>query len=495
MSLLWPILKKAIFNFKKTAVIDDQREWSYGKLLGGALFAAQFIEKMTRRKNVGILLPTCGATPVAILGCWLTRKAAVPFNFLLSPDELEYIIKDSDIDLLITVDQMLDYVGGEKVIPKGVKLMKLNKMKFKGIPKLRLPPRLKDDELAVLLYTSGTSGKPKGVMLTHGNLQSNVTDCINHAGLTEWDIFISVLPQFHSFGLTACTLIPLSLGTKVIYTARFMPTKILELFRKHKPGIFMAVPSMYGALMSIKSAKPEDFSSMTLAISGGEPLSDAIYESFKERFNIGILEGYGLTETSPALNWSTQKNNRKHSVGKKLPRVKQYIVDEHNNVLGPNEEGELLVSGPNVMKGYYKLPEMSAEVMTELTLPDGSKDSVFRTGDICKIDEDGYLFITGRKKEMIIVGGENIFPREIEEVLNFADGVMASAVIGKLDDIRGEVPIAFVEMVEGAEFDEKTLRAHCRDNLAQYKVPREIRLIDELPRNPTGKIMRRKLEV
>ncbi|QQE10249.1 AMP-binding protein [Planctomycetota bacterium] len=495
MSLLWPILKKGIFNFKRVAVVDDQREWTFGTLIGGAFFVAQQIVKMTERKNVGILLPTCGAFPVAMLACWLTRKVAVPFNFLLSQDELEYVMKDSDIDLLITVDQMLDFIGGEDKVPEGIKILKLNKMKFKGIPRLRIPPRLKDDEMAVLLYTSGTSGRPKGVMLSHGNVESNTRDSIVHAGLTELDTFISVLPQFHSFGLTACCLIPLTLGAKVVYTARFVPTKILELFRKHKPGIFMAVPSMYGALLSVKSAKPEDFESLTLPISGGEPLSDAVYAGMKERFDVDMLEGYGLTETTPVLNWATHESKKRHSVGKALPSVREFIVDDEDNVLGPNEEGEILVCGPNVMLGYYKLPEMTAEVMSEINVPGESKPvKVFRTGDIGRIDEDGFLFITGRKKEMIIIGGENVFPREIEEVLNYVDSVHASAVIGKRDDMRGEVAIAFIELEEGAEFDEAELRKHCRENLAQFKVPREIRLVDELPRNPTGKIMRRKLE-
>ncbi|MBX2850459.1 MAG: AMP-binding protein, partial [Phycisphaeraceae bacterium] len=184
-----------------------------------------------------------------------------------------------------------------------------------------------------------------------------------------------------------------------------------------------------------------------------------------------------------------------HAVGKALPGVKNYIVDDGNNVLGPNEPGEILITGPNVMDGYWQLPEQTNEVFVEIDVPNEGNVKCFRTGDIGKLDDDGYLYITGRKKEMLIVGGENVFPREIEEVLNLHPSVKASAVVGKPDDMRGEIPIAFVEIEEDAEFDDKGIRNFVRDKIAQYKVPREIRQVDELPRNPTGKILRRELKV
>ena len=496
MSLMWPIVRKAIAKRKQIAVVDDQGEWSYGKLLGGALFAANYIAKNTKKKNVGILLPTSGAFPLALLGCWFAKRVGVPFNYLLASDELEYVIKDADIDLLITATPMLDFIGGEDLIPKHIKVVKLDEIKktFKGIPRLRIPPFFKKDDVAALLYTSGTSGRPKGVMLTHGNFRSNCEACVEHARLTEWDIFGSVLPQFHSFGLTASTLLPLVLGAKVVYTARFVPTKVVEMIRKNKVGIFLAIPSMYGALLSVKSATREDFESMKIVISGGEPLPDSIYQSFKERFNIELLEGFGLTETTPVTNWSTKWANKKGSVGLSLPGVRAYIVDEKNKIVPANTEGELVFNGANVMKGYYKLPKMTAEVMVDIDVPGEAKPvRVFKTGDVARIDEDGFLFITGRMKEMIIISGENVSPREIEEVLNKHKCVKASAVIGKHDDMRGEVPIAYVEAEEGIEFDDADVRKWCRENLAQFKVPREINVIEELPRNPTGKIMRRKL--
>jgi long-chain acyl-CoA synthetase len=333
-------------------------------------------------------------------------------------------------------------------------------------------------------------------MLTHGNLESNVQGSIEHAGISYVDTFLGVLPQFHSFGLTGLTLLPLTVGATVVYSARFVPRQIIKLIRKHRPVIMMAVPSMYGALLLVKDATVEDFSCVRIPISGGEPLPDATYEAFKQKFAIRLLEGYGLTETSPIACWCTPEMRKRHSVGTPLPDVSFMIVDEHDNPLPTNTEGEIFIAGPNIMEGYYHLPKQTDQVICHLLDPaTGREKRFFRSGDIGKLDDDGFLYITGRKKEMLIIAGENVFPREIEEVLNRHESVSASAVIGKNDGMRGEVPVAFVELNEDAQFDDKALRSWCRDNLAPFKAPREIRQIDQLPRNPTGKIMRRHLKL
>jgi long-chain acyl-CoA synthetase len=495
MSLLRPILLQALKHPRRVAVIDDRRSYSYGKLLAGTMFVAKEIERATEARHVGVMLPTSGAFPITLLGAWLAGRVPVPLNYLLSGEELKYVIGDSDIDTIITSTQMLEFIGGAEMIPDGIKVVELEKVRFKGLPPLRWPPNPGDDDLAVLLYTSGTSGKPKGVMLTHGNIQSNAEAAVVHANIKKADTFLGVLPQFHSFGLTVLTLLPLRIGAKVVYTARFVPRKIVSLIEEHRPDIFIAVPSMYGALLSVKKAGPESFKSIRLAVSGAEPLPDATYEAYKERFNLKLFEGYGLTETSPCTNWSTPDRHKRHSVGPALPGVGNIIVDGDDKPLGPNEEGEIILTGPNLMKGYYKLDEQTEQVITQMTLPGQAQPvRAFRTGDIGKLDEDGYLYITGRKKEMLIIGGENVFPREIEEVLNNHPSVKASAVVGKQDGMRGEVPIGFVEIEEGVEFDEAGIRNHCRESLAQFKVPKEIHVLDELPRNPTGKILRRELK-
>ncbi len=495
MSLLWPIIRRCLASPTAELIVDDNGTYSRMKVLAGAFYMAEQITKTTSAKHVGVMLPTSGAFPVALLGCWIAGRVAVPLNYLLNRDELGFVIDDSDIDTIITAGRMLEFLG-EDLIPPRIHLIKMDEVDFTGMPSLRWPPIYRRDDLAVLIYTSGTSGRPKGVMLSHGNLHANVRASVQHARITATNGFLGILPQFHSFGITVLTLIPLYVGAKVTYTARFLPKKIFQLIKRHQPDIFIGVPSMYGGLLSVKDATPEDVASLKLPVSGGEPLPDAVFEAFQERFNIKILEGYGLTETSPATHWSTAHANKRHSVGKALPGVRTFIMDESGNLLGPDQDGEVILAGPNVMLGYYKRPDLTQQVIFPVTPPGADRPvRAFRTGDIGRVDEDGFLYITGRKKEMLIIGGENVFPREIEEVLNRHPDVKASAVIGKSDGVRGEVPVAFVEIHEDHGFDEAAIRGFLREQIASFKVPREVRRVDELPRNPTGKILRRQLSV
>jgi long-chain acyl-CoA synthetase len=324
-------------------------------------------------------------------------------------------------------------------------------------------------------------------MLTCGNLSANVRQCQEWVEFGREDSILGVLPQFHSFGLTVLTMLPLATGARAVYTARFVPRKIVDLARQHRPTALVAIPSMYNALRLLKDASPDDFSSLRFAVSGGEPLPAAVYDGFHEKFGVEINEGYGLTETSPVTNWCRPHEQRRKCVGKALSGIDQKILGPDGTVLGPNQDGEVRMKGPNIMKGYLNLPDETAAVFDE--------HGYFKTGDMGRLDEQGFLSITGRIKEMLIIGGENVFPREIEEVLNRHDSVKESAVIGMQDGMRGEVALAFVELKEGATFDEPALKAFCRESIAGFKVPRDIRVLKELPRNPTGKIMRRKLSV
>ncbi|MAE63309.1 MAG: long-chain fatty acid--CoA ligase [Phycisphaeraceae bacterium] len=502
MSMLWPIITQTLRTPRRVAVVDDQRAYTYSEILGGAMFLAERIDATTSARHVGILLPTGGAFPMALLGAWIAGRVAVPLNYLLKPDELAYVIQDSGVDTILTAHPIMNLMrkgaGDRAFVPDGVSLLHLDDLSFDGLPPLRWPPVPGRDDLAVILYTSGTSGRPKGVMLTHGNFRANVDAAIEHANITQADTFLGVLPQFHSFGLTALTLIPLRAGSRVVYTVRFTPRRLVDLIVEHRPEIVMAVPSLYGALLKVKGATSDDFASVRMAISGGEPLPDATFEAFQERYGVRLLEGYGLTETTPVTNWCTPTRYRRYSVGQALPDVDVRVVDDKDRFLARNQDGEVLICGPNVMKGYYRLPEQTAEVFVDLPVEGGNGSMqtrrFFRTGDIGRIDDDGYLYITGRKKEMLIVGGENVFPREIEEVLNRHPSVGDSAVIGRNDGVRGEVPVAFVELAEDQQFDEPQLRTWCRDHLAGYKVPRDIVHIDKLPRNPMNKILRRELK-
>ncbi len=484
MSLHWPIIRRALAHPGRVFIIDDNRSYRGVDILVAALHMAGQIERVCDTKTVGVLLPTGGAFPIAALAGWMLGKTIVPLNYLLKQEELKYVIDDCETDTIISAGQMLTFLGHRPEIPN---LIEMDKVSFKGIPRLRLPARPSPESLAVILYTSGTSGKPKGVMLTHCNLTTNISQIIRHVHFTPKEVLVGVLPQFHTFGLTVLTLLPLTLGCKVVYSARFIPQRVMKLIRQHRPTAFIAIPSMYNALMVVKDARPDDFDSAKFIVSGGEPLPDAVFTAFKAKFGKVISEGYGLTETSPVTNWCRPEEWRAHSVGPAVPDLDQRIRDvESGMFLGPNADGEVVMKGPNIMKGYFKLPDETAAAF--------DAEGYFRTGDMGRLDDNGFLSITGRIKEMLIVGGENVFPREIEEVLNRHPAVNASGVIGITDPMRGELPLAFVEFKEGQSADEQALKTWCRESLAGYKVPTEIRVVQALPRNPTGKIMRRELK-
>jgi long-chain acyl-CoA synthetase len=483
LSIHWPIIRRCLARPGAVAIVDDQRTWKRIEILIAALMLADEIEARSKSPTVAFMFPSSGAVAVAALAGWILGRTVVPLNFLLKKDELEYVIKDCGTDLIITAGPMLEALGYQ---PESAPIFRLETM-AKHVPTPRWPALNADSDLAVLLYTSGTSGRPKGVMLSHGNISANINQCAAWASLGPDDVVVGVLPQFHSFGLTVLTLTPLTLGFKAVYTARFLPAKIVRLFREHRPSLFIGIPSMFNALLHSREATADDFNRCKYVVSGGEPLPQAVFDNFRNRFGVTINEGYGLTETSPVTNWCRPDEFRRGSVGRPLPGVLQRIVSPESGLdLGPDQDGEIRIKGPNLMQGYYRKPVETAAAFDEL--------GYLRTGDIGRFDTDGHLYITGRLKEMLIVGGENVFPREIEEVLNAHPAVKDSGVVGRMDPVRGELPVAFVELKEDATFDETALRSFCRQKLAGYKVPAEVRRVDALPRNPTGKVMRRELK-
>lgn len=482
MQLQERLLRNLFLPPLRIAVVDDHRVWRGLDLYVGAMHLAREIERTTTRPHVGLMLPTSGLTPMAILATWTLGRTIVPINYLLSLADRDHVINDAELDTVITVTPMIERFGD---VPARVRKICLDRMSFRGLPPLRRPVSRPEDHLAALLYTSGTSGAPKGVMLTAGNLTANIRQCVEWADLPRRTVFLGVLPQFHCFGLTVLTLMPLWLGSKAVYTAGFVPRKVLELMREHRPHIILAIPSMLNSLLNAKGATREDFSSVRYLVSGGEPLPQCVFDGFRERFGVTLNEGYGLTETSPVDNWCRPQDHKRGSVGPPLPRVEEKIVSLDGSKQGVDQEGEVRIKGPNLMQGYYKLAEETAAAFDE--------EGYFRTGDIGRIDADGHLFITGRLKEMLVIGGENVFPRTIEEALDRHPDVLCSAVIGIPDPARGEAAIAFVELVAGATFNEAQLRAHCREHLAPYQVPRRVIHLEAMPRNATGKIMRREL--
>jgi long-chain acyl-CoA synthetase len=247
----------------------------------------------------------------------------------------------------------------------------------------------------------------------------------------------------------------------------------------------MAIPSMYAAILRLKTRPAPVAEQIYLAISGGEPLSDQVFEGFRDRFGIELLQGYGLTETSPVCTLELPDERKRGSIGRPIRNVSVRIVDSLGNDAGTDQDGEIWIGGPNVMKGYYQNPEATRQAITA--------DGWFKTGDAGRMDAGGFVTITGRIKEMLIVGGENVYPREIESVLETHPAIAEAAVIGAPDPSRGEIPVAFVTLVEGASATPTELRAHAREHLAGYKVPREVRIADDLPRSPIGKILKRRL--
>lgn len=470
-------------RLNRVLIVDDRRAYRGKELLVAGMHLADIVEQRSSSPRVGLLIPTSGVMGAACYGVWLAGRTAVPLNYLLDEPTLNYIVEDSGCDLIIASRQLVEHIG---FVPRCKRVVYLEDLNFRKAPAPRVPKATCPSELAVVLYTSGTSGKPKGVMLSHRNLLSNAMQMHEHIGVRSDDVFLGVLPQFHSFGLTGLTIVPMLFGCKVVYSARFMPKKIIELMREHRPSIYLAIPSMYNALLTVKAAGPEDIESLRLVISGGEPLPADVRDRFLEKFGKPIVEGYGLTETAPVTHVLLPEDDRAGTVGRPVPRLEQVVVDPvSGRVLPSNTDGELRMRGPNIMQGYLGLEQESAAAF--------DAQGFFKTGDMAQIDDEGFLKITGRIKEMMIVGGENVFPREIEEVLNAHLSVHDSGVIGQMDPMRGEVPVAFVEASEDATPDPEELVRWCREKLPGYKVPRRIVVIEALPRNATGKIMRRLL--
>lgn len=464
-------------------VIDDQRTWTGARLVLASLMIADRIRAAGASGAVAVALPTSGLFPAAALAAWMTGRAVVPINYMLGRQEVRFILDDSGADTLITVGPMLEHMGHRPAVRRIIELDKLDRRR---VPEVAWPEPASDDDTAALMYTSGTSGRPKGVIMTHGNLLSNVRQACLHIRFDSHHRLLGCIPQFHSFGLTVLTLLPLIRHARVVYTARFVPAKIVRLFRQHRPTIFVGVPSMFGGLLHVKEAAWEDFASTRYMVSGGEPLPDMIADRFRERFGVAIAEGFGMTECGPVTNWCRPSEHRPRSVGPALPMVRVRVVDPATErVLPPGREGEVRFAGPNVTRGYHNRPEENARLFDSA--------GFLRSGDIGRIDAQGHLSITGRLKEMLIIAGENVFPREIEDALCRHPSVKDAGVIGVADPLRGESPVGFVELHEGAAFDADALRVHCKGLIAAFKVPSQIRRVDALPRSPTGKVLRRAL--
>jgi long-chain acyl-CoA synthetase len=463
------------------AVIEEASRWTFADLSDESSRIAALIKQKVKGDTVGVLLLNSQKYLATMLGIWKAGKTAVPLNYLLPPSDLAFIIKDSGMSGLVSSQSFNQALAAIKPLfgDRGVVLMADDPAFLSTSPE-SVGSDYRDP--ALNLYTSGTTGRPKGVILTHDNLIANVESC-QQAGLFDYrDGFLCLLPFFHTYAITGTFLLPLLSGSRMVLVDRFHPIKVLGLIQEHRVSVFLAIPSMYRVLAITEGNF--DVSSVRFPISGGEPLPAVIAESFEKRFNVPIYEGYGQTEASPVVTLNVPGCRKLGTIGRALPGVEVAIWNDQSQPLRVGEVGELMVRGRNVMKGYHHLPEETARTITNGWL---------HTGDLGKLDDEGFVTITGRKKDLIISAGENIYPREIEELLCQHSKVKEVAVIGVKDEVRGEVPKAFVIARDGTVLEEKELRAFCRENLANYKVPKYFEIVPDLPRTPTGKILKRML--
>lgn len=485
--LLEQLLEQGRKLGSKPAVDDGIRTLSFAQLALLSRVIRDVVERESRCERIGIMLPASGAFPAVLFGTFWAGRVAVPLNLLLSADELAGVVADAGLDVLFTVRPLESQASRLPARAIYLEDLPLKSRLFLAMLR-RWPalPRPAANDTAVILYTSGTTARPKGVELTFSNIVRNATDSLAALHLDSSHRFLNVLPPFHVFGLTAGVLIPLFLGLTTVAMPRFNPLAMIRAIEAHKITATIAIPSMYAAMLKSKSARREQFATLKIAISGGEPLPDAIRTAFEQRFGVTLLEGYGLTETSPVISVCTPQANKPGTVGRPIPNVEVRIVGGDGQALPPGQEGEIRVRGPGVMKGYYRLPEETRKVI------DG--DGWFLTGDIGRFDAEGFLSITGRVKDMLIIGGENVAAREIEAALEAHPGVAQAAVIGVADDLRGEQAVGFVVPREGCEVAESDLRTFVKQSLAGFKVPKRIVVRAELPTGPTGKILKRKLK-
>jgi long-chain acyl-CoA synthetase len=482
VAYLQEIFEKAVeLNRSRTALIEEDKQWTFGELAEEINRTAAFLRERVKGDTVGVLLLNSQKYVTTLLAIWKAGKTAVPLNYLLPPADLGFIIKDSGMSALVSSQFFGQALAAIKPLfgDKGVILM-ADDPDYPPVAVGSLPVEYRDP--ALYLYTSGTTGRPKGVVLTHRNLQHNVESCQRAGEFDNRDSFLCLLPFFHTYAITGTILLPLLNGCKMVLVDRFQPLKVLKLIEDHKISVFLAIPSMYRVLAASEGSF--NVSSVRFPISGGEPLPLAVAEAFEKRFNCPIFEGYGQTEAAPVVTLNLPRARKPGTIGRALPGVEVAVWDDQNNVLASEQVGEIMVRGGNVMRGYHHLPEE-----TEKTITNGW----LHTGDLGKMDSEGYVTITGRKKDLIISAGENIYPREIEEVLANHPKVKEVAVIGVKDEVRGEVPKAFVIVRDGESLDDKELRAFCRENLANYKVPKHIEIVADFPRTPSGKVLKRML--
>jgi long-chain acyl-CoA synthetase len=467
-------------------------ELSYGELdERSARLASLLAEKgVEPGDRVGVMLPNVPDFPVAYYGVLRAGAVVVPMNVLLKRRETAFYLEDSGAELLLAWH---DFAGEARsgAGDAGTALIEVEPAAFASMLAEREPtPGLVDtaeDDTAVILYTSGTTGKPKGAELTHLNLFRNAevssrTTC----EISQGDIVLGALPLFHSFGQTVGMNASLKVGACLTLVPRFDPGEALETMQRDGVTHFYGVPTMFGALLHHPERESFDTSSLRNCITGGASMPVEVLHGFEQAFEAKVLEGYGLSETSPVACSNHPDMERKAgSIGTPIEGVEMQLVGEDDKPVAQGEVGEVVIRGHNIMKGYWQRPDATAEAM---------RGGWFHSGDMARTDEDGYFYIVDRKKDMIIRGGYNVYPREVEEVLYEHPKIREAAVVGVPHDEWGEEIGAAVVLHEGEELSAGEVSAYVKERIAAYKYPRVVWFLDDLPKGPTGKILKREIE-
>lgn len=486
----------------KTAIILDDVRITYAQLdaLSDGLAAGLRAAGVGRGAAVGVQLPNIPQFLVAYFGILKTGAAVVPMNVLLKAPEVAHQLRDSGARLLVTWDGVAAeaakgaadaggvpvhvVVTGAGAMPEGARDAAELSLATAGRQDIEATDPL---DTAVIIYTSGTTGKPKGAELSHFQLYMNCDVAGRLFGLVKEDVGLGVLPLFHVFGLSSVANTVIRFGGTLTLVPRFDVDKVLQVMERDRVTVFSGVPTMFIALLHAPDLAKYDLSSLRVSNSGGASIPGEVIRAFEDRMGIAVLEGYGLTETASAACFNRFEARKVASVGKAMWGVEVRVVDEDDQVLpsGSDHVGELVIRGHNVMKGYLNQPEATAEAM---------KGGWFHTGDMGYVDAEGFFFIVDRKKELIIRGGYNVYPREVEEVLYEHPAVAEAAVIGVPDERLGEEVAAVVAFKPGQSATEDEIISFAKERVAAYKYPRSVRFMDTLPKGPTGKVLKKELK-
>jgi long-chain acyl-CoA synthetase len=483
MSLGKMLAESAGTYAERVAVIHGDRRITYRELERAACALANHLRSLGLDKGdkVALMLPNCPEFIIAYFGIQKMGGVAVTLNVQSTSYELRHLLGNSDTRCLITQGMLAKrFEEIREELPLCRHLITTNgpeedspfrEIVAKG-PFTTEIPELEDNDPAVMIYTAGLTGNPLGAVLTHRNLltQSLLLRTIAHR--TEEDIGLAVIPFFHSFGAVANMLTPLRIGAGVVLMERFTIDGIFGAIEKERVTYIAAVPRLFLGMFFHEGADKYRVDSLKVCVTGGAAMPVEFIPVFEKKFNVKIMEGYGLTEASPVSSFSRLDMPQKPgSIGIPIPGVAAKIVDEEGRELPRGSVGELVLKGENIMKGYYKDEEATAQVI---------KEGWLYTSDLGRMDGDGYIFLTGRKKRMIITSGFNVYPREIEIVLGLHPAVQAAHIVGKEDLLRGEIVKAVVVKKPGAEIEERELLKHCRTYLSSYKVPREVEFVEKI---------------